>query len=58
MRHSGRLAQASLVLAAALLLVAPDIDELRNDVGERLSRVDLMRARGTKQRLNLRRDSE
>jgi hypothetical protein len=29
------------------LLAAPDLDELRNDIRNRLGRVDLMRARGT-----------
>jgi hypothetical protein len=35
-------------------VAAPDLNELRNDIGDRKGRVDLMCARGTKQRLNLR----
>jgi hypothetical protein len=34
-------------------VAAPDFNELRNDIGDRLHRINLMGARGTKQRLNI-----
>jgi hypothetical protein len=39
-------------------VAAPDFNELRNDIGDRLSRVNLVCARGAKQRLNLRNVAE
>ena len=51
--HSQPLAQARPHPRTKPLLAACDFDQLRDDIIERLGRVDLMCARGTKQRLNL-----